>query len=890
MSKAKYKLLSLILSIGMSVLIGYAIYTISGRNVVADFVRPLLATFAVFLGTFLLVSVNRKILAFIGLFIIGLPVSCCSVLAYIYYKTIGAVFTGDDVVAIGQSNIEEIWDFLSHYIFNFNSLIATIVTCLIYILIAWLLHKSSIVDPKTIELIKQLKEESKNSQDRLGTTHHTWRIFFKNIKLQAYMGAALMFATALVLYTQFRPVAYYRLMTNELQEKIATFNHLVRELHQSDVYQAAKEKQGELYVLIIGESLSCDSMGLYNKSVDNTPFLNKLAQNGRTVVFPNAYSSFVNTVPSITASFSQGNLQTGLTFPYGANLISLSKRAGITTYWISNQVKNGNADTPIGAISALADHSYFTTEFVFDGSYSQQPDMILLPKLKETFQNLDAKKNNLVIIHLMGNHSPYYNRFPKDFPKIQLNGASKLGKLVSDQRFSDSLLGSSDFENYLTAIKYNDMVIEEIYKLFADREDFQAMLYYSDHGEDILHHAVDVNNVGKISVPAARHNVAQFSYAMTRIPLIITFSEKFAERYPATTEALFENKEQVFTNDTLYDLMLDLMQVKSKEINYSLSLASPEFNRPKPVQLMIVNDKVVGEDPDYLAFRHARLPSSDKFAIYKSNALFKANNVLSKGYKNLHVNVMLHNDKLYVKAVQNFDESFLELKDFINSLQESPNIILDFDDADLDVNDTAKINQYSKIIGDTLLKLNQEQQRKLYFFSASTDLLEHLENFLVENHMAYENAKKAQVDIATKPSETEFSKPHLKNIQRDEDNTRFARLSIEQQHNLLVQNRECNVDLNSLYHFPVNLGWRITKFSDLDKLEDQSSLIHYIMVKDNIIASITPDALCGRSMIVIADQLDVQDVQFVYKMSLLIQRLPFKMLVVNYRQIFDSDF
>lgn len=641
-------------SIALSVLMGYFMFKFSGRDLAPDWVRPSLSVMFACLGVILLIKLGRTRIAAFMHFVVGFGTSLFITLMYLYYRSIDAVFTGDDVVAIAQSNPEEVWDFLSHYILNPLSLISSLVLLVGYYLLFKAMYKLWRPD----------------NQALLFAPYSRRALGILRIKAMGVVAlSAILLVASVGVTSQTRPFKYYTIMVKELKGRIDTFNDLAQKLEQDNSFQATKEHKGELYVLIIGESLSRDSMGVYNHSVNNTPFLSGLTQSGQAQIFPNAYASFVNTVPSITASFSQGNLATGLTFPYGANLVTVAKKAGIKTYWLSNQVRNGSADTPIGAISSLTDYSFFTTNFVFDGSYSQHPDMILLPEIKRTLEQIDPNENNLLIIHVMGNHSPYYNRFPADYPKVVLNQAAQIGGLITKPPFNESLVGASDYENYLTAIKYNDMVLKEIAALTMDRPDFSALVYYSDHGESLIYQSFNDIAPENLQQPAGRHNVAQFSFAMTRIPLIVALSESFKHKYPDTTQALRAHRTAIFTNDTLYDFILDLMQVKSEAINYQLALGNPAYERGNPDQIELLNHKIVGQDPDYLAYAHAHEPEGWNLTVRSANSTFKANSSLAKGYHQLHVNTLWEQDKLYVRVLKDFGRDFYTLDQYLATLK-----------------------------------------------------------------------------------------------------------------------------------------------------------------------------------------------------------------------------
>lgn len=995
MSKKIYKITAVVLTIIMAMLVGMAMYKLSGRAVVADFVRPFLAVLAVSFSAWSLMSLKRKWLGRLVFWLVGFPISLIVFLTYLYYVTIGSVFTGDDVVAIKQSNPEEIWDFFAHYILNIHSLSVSCAVLGFYFLLVKFSTKgflprleakdksarnrgsnnvkdlegnlaltptkqskrpsvaettatsaadhisndndSIIVSginkerssnlskttlPDSSELLSQIANKTMPKQDLTDkkvdevNLNKLQRFFKRGNKIFAWCSACIFLMAALILCTEFRPVAYYRLMAQDLQDKIETFNRLVREIESSQALSATKQAQGELYVLIIGESLSRDSMGVYNQAIGNTPYLNKLAENGRTVVFPNAYSSFVNTVPSITASFSQGNFATGLTFPHGGNLISLAKQAGITTHWISNQVKNGNADTPIGAISALADHSYFTTNYVFDGSYSQQPDEILLPKLKETFDSLDASKNNLVIIHLMGSHSPYYNRYPSDYPAIEVANAAKIGSLIFQPHFKDNIVGRNDYENYLTSIKYNDYIIEEIAKLYQDRPDFQAMVYYSDHGEALLYDSLK-EAAQSSKTPAGRHNVAQFSFAMTRVPLIISMSEQFKQRYPHTFKAVFDNQDEIFTNDNLYDLMLELMQVKTEAVNLKLSIASSEYERKDANQVKLLNEKIVGTDPDYLAFAHAHQEQGSKLTIKSANSLFKANLAISKGYQNLHVDVFLKSNKLYVKALKEFDKSFLELTEYVKQLTGKPSLILDLDEKSV-----GKLQNHkaAEIIGKTLLSFSPELQERIYFMSENTVLLDRLVEFLTRYANSLpERARKAAArlnhDEETLSEVQNYSESknlttsqnvtcsftdqfgHVIVIEGQEPCTEevFARYQgknkpTPEQIKLFTSSHGCDFEPFTHDGLPVKLIVEISTLNRLSQLEALPHMIHYVAFDDNLLSCINIAALCGRHLIVFEKESSVQEIDFAQKATEIRKRLPYEYMIVNYYNAFDSDF
>ena len=104
------------------------------------------------------------------------------------------------------------------------------------------------------------------------------------------------------------------------------------------------------YILIIGESMRKDYMSLYGFPLKTTPFLERV----KGTVFENYYSAAPNTQPSLQHTLYRA--EKGETV-YTDNIISLAKKAGVKTYWISNQGKIGEFDTMASRIGQSADET-----------------------------------------------------------------------------------------------------------------------------------------------------------------------------------------------------------------------------------------------------------------------------------------------------------------------------------------------------------------------------------------------------------------------------------------------------------------------------------------------------------------------------------------------------
>lgn len=381
---------------------------------------------------------------------------------------------------------------------------------------------------------------------------------------------------------------------------------------------ARKAQQGELYVLVIGESQNRDFMGLYNGLFATNPRLEQALDAEQSVILTNAYSAQTDTLPSLAYALSNQVVRTtqlssiapsmassvapSWAQSVGSDFISLGavlKAAQIHSVYLSNQNPRGLLGTDLSLLAA----SFDQTHYLDDAQWRlPQPDEVLIPAFKQVLAALDPAANNVVVVHLMGNQSPYSDRYGADWAQYQAQQwtVGQVGSLVPDE--------AATLSSYLNATAYNDMVLAQLLEVARAHSSFMGLLYFSDHGADLT----------------AGHNSAAFSYGMARIPLFFAGSSRYAERYPDKLAALRRNRTQLWLNDCSYDLLLDLMAVESAAYRPERSLASAQF-QPLTTATMLEGVDLMA-DPAYQVKRQwASLPTAlrDKLALHRSNSLMK---------------------------------------------------------------------------------------------------------------------------------------------------------------------------------------------------------------------------------------------------------------------------
>ncbi|WP_265524941.1 sulfatase-like hydrolase/transferase, partial [Providencia rustigianii] len=192
---------------------------------------------------------------------------------------------------------------------------------------------------------------------------------------------------------------------NESYQSFANLKDEVNSL--SDLTKKSEWGQSELknsstqyddYILIIGESVRRDYMGIYGYPIKNTPFLSTV--NGTIVEGLTAGGT--NTISSLRLMLTSAN-KTDWEPNYGLNFIDLAKSAGIKTYWLSNQGFIGEYDTPISFIASRSDIKKFIKIGAYNSSNASDFELISIFK-NELNSKVEKKQKRLFVVHLYGSH------------------------------------------------------------------------------------------------------------------------------------------------------------------------------------------------------------------------------------------------------------------------------------------------------------------------------------------------------------------------------------------------------------------------------------------------------------------------------------------------------
>lgn len=273
----------------------------------------------------------------------------------------------------------------------------------------------------------------------------------------------LLIACSLSMFTQVPT-----LLVRQIQSAaMSVYNEyqLLNSIKYNNDWQGVQRSQSDYqtYVLVIGESARRDYHHVYGYPIENTPFMS--GSLGQVVTGLTAGGK--TTVPSLRIMLTAANINDGAPqYQYNLNIIGLARKAGLKTYWLSNQGYFGTHDTPISALAQQSHENIFLKLGAYDSKNTK--DIELLGYFSQILLQ-NTKKDKLIILHLYGSHYNACDRI--DDNDLLVN--------IRDKKLS--------YMNcYVASIYKTDQLLQQLYNLLlARRQQYSEhfnLLYFSDHG------------------------------------------------------------------------------------------------------------------------------------------------------------------------------------------------------------------------------------------------------------------------------------------------------------------------------------------------------------------------------------------------------------------------
>lgn len=433
--------------------------------------------------------VIRSVLRFIFLAVILLPVFV--ILGY--YSVTSTVFAPDTLLAIAQTNIQEAIEYAKDD-FSCKTIFLIILTNAFVFFVA-----------------------IKNTQKILWNKYNLFLVLFC---ITACLVGVYKYRDNIITdipKQASKTLAQYKNFSKERTD---------RKDNMSKLLLSHKPEAG-VYVLVIGESQNRAHMQAYNYHRATTPWLDSMKNDKNMLLFTKAYSCHTHTVPTLLYALTAKNQYNNIAVKNAVSVLEVAEAAGFETVWLSNQVKYSAWDTPVTSIASEANQQKWINSTLGESTNTDYFD----GKLIEELEKIKITDKMLIVMHLMGNHGSYEQRYPKAFEKYD---------------------GKNTIDKYDNSIIYNDYVMSQVYKRARKIPNFKGLVYCSDHAD-----AIDKN---------LSHDAAQFDFDMTHIPLYIYLSDSYIQNNSAKYKSLEKQKNKLFTNDLLFNLMLGVLGINLNNI------------------------------------------------------------------------------------------------------------------------------------------------------------------------------------------------------------------------------------------------------------------------------------------------------------------------------------
>lgn len=359
--------------------------------------------------------------------------------------------------------------------------------------------------------------------------------------------------------------------TAKYEQTSAGFSFNASSVHPAD--------SNEIYVLVIGETARAASFGIYGYNRDTTPLMKHMP--GLTA-FNHALTQSNTTHKSVPMLLSAADASNYDRIYRERSIITAFREAGFHTAFFSNQKPNHSFIDIFGMEAN-------DWKFIKNGPQgaSNTPDEELLPLIAKKLS--EGHKKLFIVIHTYGSHFNYRERYPSSMAFFKPDDATE-AKAVNRPQLINA---------YDNTIRQTDRLLAEIISMLGKSGAMSAMLYTSDHGENIF------DDSRKLFL----HASPVPSYYDLHVPFIVWTSQSYITEFPNITKSLTTNRTKDVENSvTTFHTMLHLAGIKTKYRRDSLSVASRHYFSGRrhylnDHNLPVTLDKTGMNDEDFEMFR-----------------------------------------------------------------------------------------------------------------------------------------------------------------------------------------------------------------------------------------------------------------------------------------------
>jgi len=357
---------------------------------------------------------------------------------------------------------------------------------------------------------------------------------------------------------QSNPLLYFPLQYHEWNRNVEDTRKLQQTLAAtgSDPEIASIRYVGEgprTVVLVLGESTTRLNWSLYGYPRKTNPELSALGK--ELVRFDDVVTGNAATTGALRLLLTPADLSRPDLWQTKPDLLTMAKKAGYKTFWISNQ---GGRTGLVSVLASHADVAEFTNRGGSRGEGSY--DNVLLDPFRKALS--DPAPHKFIILHMLGGHPAFHFRYPREFARFDGVNDNVSRELTERGRVFWAVLQRDEYDN---AMLYADHLLRATIDLCRERVgESIAWLFTPDHGEDVAHYTDFVGHNYRVR-------------AMWEIPLLFWKSGKFLAQEVLPEEAA----RRPVQTDTLDQTVLGLLAIRGAFYTPQRDLFSRDFQPVK---------------------------------------------------------------------------------------------------------------------------------------------------------------------------------------------------------------------------------------------------------------------------------------------------------------------
>ncbi len=297
--------------------------------------------------------------------------------------------------------------------------------------------------------------------------------------------------------------------------------------------QTKKTEEREIYVFVIGETARSNHFGINGYKRATTPLLEKT---DNLFSFTNVLSEANLTSISLPILLTRATAKKYSLKNKEKGIVDLFNEVGFDSYWIANQ-SLGN--TFIHRMAKDTKQHFFTPQ---DIDSPENYDEKLWKHLDEVLNKKEKKQ--FIVIHTLGSHFRYNQRYPKNFEKFQpaLNGLTDLNLI--GKGLKEELINSYD-----NTIYYTDYFLANTIKKLEQENAISYLFYLSDHAESLFDNDVIFHGSRNPLIGEAH------------VPMLVWFSDKYIKFNPQKINIIKNNLDKKITSAVTFYSLSDMANI-----------------------------------------------------------------------------------------------------------------------------------------------------------------------------------------------------------------------------------------------------------------------------------------------------------------------------------------